>query len=71
MSNPETEKDKTAGKFAWFCVGAWLGTRGISRLMHTIYIAIILLLLAANALQAPDTIKQLTSCEEQVTDTKE
>ena len=59
----DDDKDKTAGKFAWFCVGAWLGTRGVPRVMHIIYIAIIFFLLAANALQAPDTLSKLLEDE--------
>jgi hypothetical protein len=52
-------KDKTAGKFAWFCVGLWTGGRGVSKLMHIIYIAIIItLLMSSNIIDmAKDTIK--------------
>ena len=41
-------KDKSAGKFAWFCLGSILAFKGIPKFMHFIYLGIIAVLLFLN-----------------------
>ncbi len=41
------EDKKSAGKFAWFCLGSILALRGIPKIIHVIYITIIILLSCA------------------------
>jgi hypothetical protein len=38
------KSDKSAGKFAWFCLGTLLGRKMLPKLIHLIYITIIVAL---------------------------
>ena len=57
----DMNKDKTAGKFAWFCLGTVLGLCGISKLVHLIYLTIITILIIVNLAQTPETTNKILS----------
>jgi len=54
-----TNKDKSAGKFAWFCLGSILAFKGIPKFMHFVYLIIITILIYLNVSLLPNITKEL------------